>query len=418
MNGAGLVKSPGGVTVALSFCLATNLAPLMTFPAVLPEVSNVWHLSASEAGWIGGIYFAGYAIAVPVLSSATDRVDGRWVVATSSLLATLAGMAFAELASGFWMALSLWFFGGIALAGVHMHGLTLLTERIRERGQGRAVSIYTSSYAVGSSGSFLLAGLVDAMFGWRYAFLASAIGPALAIAAVAILSPPPPRLAAAGVVADFRNVLRNRAFMAYVVGFAGNTWEVFGIRVWFVACLAWVACIPGNNLDLPNLALIAGVASLAGVPASVIVAELASRGNRARVIIATCILSVAVCLALAVMVGSGGILVLSLLVLLQITSFADVGALGVGAVIAADPRRRGTAMAVYALAGFTTGFFGPAVGGLALDLFGGSDSASGWTAAFLVMAIGSSAAALAVWFGHRCGVADRFAVGAKPERHR
>ena len=369
----------------------------MSFPAVLPQVSSAWQLSASEAGWIGGIYFAGYALAVPFLSGWTDRSDARWVLGASSLLGVAAAFAFAEWANGFWMALGLRFLGGIAFAGVHMPGLTLLTRYVDGPGQVRAVSIYTSSYALGSSGSFLIAGVADTLFGWRAVFLVSAVGPLLAIAAVACLPPPPPRPRAAGLIPDFGSVLRDRTFMKYVLGFAGNTWEVFGIRVWFVACLAWTLSLPGNQLDLPNVAVIAGVASLAGLPASVLVAELASRWNRSRVIIGTSLVSVAVCIALAATAGGKAGIVLTLLILLQITSFADVGALGVGAIGSSTPSRRGASMAVYALAGFTTGFFGPAVIGLMLDLFGGSGSALGWTAAFLVMALGSAATALAMW---------------------
>jgi len=181
-----------------------------------------------------------------------------------------------------------------------------------------------------------------------------------------------------------------------VLAFGGNTWEVFGIRVWFVACLAWTTRITGNQLDLPNLAVIAGLASLAGLPASILVAEIASRWNRQRAIIATCFVSVTVCIALAASAGGNAAIVLGLLILLQITSFADVGALGGGAVMSSEAGHRGAAMAVYALAGFTSGFLSPAVIGLALDLFGGAESVPGWTAAFFVMGIGSSAAALAM----------------------
>ena len=106
--------------------------------------------------------------------------------------------------------------------------------------------------------------------------------------------------------------------------------------------------------------MISGLASLAGVPASIVVAELATKWNRSRVIIATCVVSVAVCLALAATAGGAIAIVLTLLILLQVTSFADVSALGVGAVMVSDPARRGAALAVYALAGFTTGFLGPA----------------------------------------------------------
>jgi MFS family permease len=392
-----------GATALLSFCLVANLVALMTFPAVLPEVSADWQLSASEAGWIGGIYFAGYAVTVLFLVGATDRFDGRWIVAGSSLLGAGASFAFAGLADGFWPALAARFLGGIALAGVHMPGLVLLTQRVRGPKQARSVSIYTSSYALGSAGSFLVAGIVDAVFGWRAIFLAAGIGPLLAIAAVGCLSPASAQRMPAGPILDFRSVLANRAFMAYVLGFAGNTWEVFGIRVWFVACLSWTLHLPGNELDLPSLSVISGLASLAGVPASIVVAELATKWNRSRVIIATCAVSVAVCVALAATAGGPIAIVLTLLILLQVTSFADVSALGVGAVMMSDPERRGAALAVYALAGFTTGFLGPAAVGLSLDWFGGIDSHIGWTAAFLTMSVGSTAAAAAIWMSRHIG---------------
>jgi MFS family permease len=168
-----------------------------------------------------------------------------------------------------------------------------------------------------------------------------------------------------------------------------------------VACLSWTLHLPGNEVYLPSPALISGLASLAGVPASIAVAELAAKWGRSRVIIATCAVSVTVCLTLAATSGGALATVLTLLILLQITSFADVSALGVGAVMLADPARRGAALAVYALAGFTTGFLGPAAVGLSLDWFGGIDSSLGWTAAFLTLSIGATAAGLAVWTSRR-----------------
>jgi MFS family permease len=77
-------------TANLSFGLVANLAALMTFAAALPEIAVDWSLDASPSGWIGGIYFAGYAIAVPFLASATDRFDGRWLYVASALLGAAA----------------------------------------------------------------------------------------------------------------------------------------------------------------------------------------------------------------------------------------------------------------------------------------------------------------------------------------
>ena len=69
-----------------------------------------------------------------------------------------------------------------------------------------------------------------------------------------------------------------------------------------------------------------------------------------------------------------------------------------GKIDTADPAQRGASLALYALSGFTTGFLGPVAVGTVLDWFGGTASASGWTAGFTLIALGSTAAALAVWW--------------------
>jgi hypothetical protein len=47
--------------------------------------------------------------------------------------------------------------------------------------------------------------------------------------------------------------------------------------------------------------------------------------------------------------------------------------------------------------GFASGFAGPAVVGLMLERLGGTESADAWSAAFLVMALGSTVTAAAAW---------------------
>jgi predicted MFS family arabinose efflux permease len=384
-------------TALLSFGLIANLATQMTFAATLPEIAADWSLSASEAGWIAGIYFAGYAIAVPFLASATDRIDGRWIYVGSALLGAVAGLAFAGWAHGFTMALVLRFLGGVSLGGVHMPGLNLLMDRVGRSYQGRASGIYESSYAAGSAVSFLIAGLVDSAFGWRATFVAAGIGPLLSICAFAFLPAWSGKHKSSQPHPPFRALLRNRALIAYVAAFAGNSWEVSAVRIWFVAYLAWMLSLPGNQVSLPALGLIAGIAALAGVPASIVVAEVAVRHGRRPAIIGTCLISVATCLALAATAGGPIGVVLPLLILVQITSFADVGALAGGAVAAADPAQRGAAGALDARAGFTTGFLGPVAVATAVDWFGGPASASAWMMGFITISLGSAVAAWATW---------------------
>ena len=88
-------KSIGGLVVGL--CLAEILAMLgiASFAALLPDLSQDWQLSSTQAGWIGSAYFFGYTLAVPVLVSLTDRVDPARVFLFSVVLTAAANLAFA-----------------------------------------------------------------------------------------------------------------------------------------------------------------------------------------------------------------------------------------------------------------------------------------------------------------------------------
>jgi len=80
--------------------------------------------------------------------------------------------------------------------------------------------------------------------------------------------------------------------------------------------------------------------------------------------------------------------VLLLFVLYGSAVTADSGALTAGAVIFADPSRRGATMAVHSLMGFGVGFLSPLAFGVVLDLAGGSNSTLAWGLAFALLGLG------------------------------
>jgi MFS family permease len=257
----------------------------------------------------------------------------------------------------FWSALILRAIGGVALGGVHMPGLKLLAERTAGRSRARGSAVYAAFYTLGAAASFFIAGAVDAAFGWRAAFAVSGIVPLAALAVVAMLPPPCETTAATEFTFDLWPLLRNRALMAYVLAFAGNIWEVSAVRARFVTYLTWAFGLPDNQLKLPPPAIISGLASLAGFAAAIVIAECALRwGHQA--IVLTCMASVFLLLALAGTAGGSSTVAVPLLVLAQIANLADASALASGAVAAADPRRRGAALAVFAFVGYSAAFIG------------------------------------------------------------
>src|SRR3974390_409275 len=116
----------------LSLCIAEGLVLIgaFAFPALVPTFREAWGISNAEVGWIAGIYFLGYALAVPVLTSLTDRIDARRVFLAGAGLCALTSGGFALLATGFWSAMLFRFAGGVGLAGVYMPGLKALVDRV------------------------------------------------------------------------------------------------------------------------------------------------------------------------------------------------------------------------------------------------------------------------------------------------
>src|SRR5688572_4558973 len=96
-------------------CAAQVLVQIGAYfwPALLPSMVSLWGLSNSEAGWVTGVFYGAYMLAVPVLVTLTDRIDARSVYLFGVGCTVVAHSLFGLVAEGFWSALAL-----RALAGI------------------------------------------------------------------------------------------------------------------------------------------------------------------------------------------------------------------------------------------------------------------------------------------------------------
>ncbi|MBT5193185.1 MAG: MFS transporter [Rhodospirillaceae bacterium] len=371
----------------------------MAIPALTVELAALWKMDAVQIGWLGGIYFAGYAVALPFLTGAANRMDGRIVYFAAALISAATSFGVAIFADGFWWALAFRFAAGIGFAGIHIIGMKLLVDRLSGDAQSRASAFYTAAFAIGSGCSFLVAGFLSTLFGWEAVFIFAAIGSLLALPLLALIGPPLAgnELRSNRLFPDFTSAFRDWEIIRYVIAYAGNLWEVFAVRVWFVPFLAYnLAMNEGSGLGLePTTAV--GLSVFIAVPLNLVIAELGVRWGRKPVIFVVSAASVVVCIILGWQASGLYVLVLGLLLLHGITSYGDVGAIAGGVVAASTPETRAAALALFGLIGFTFGFLGPLAVGLAIDLAGGRGEPVAWFWAFLVMALGSvvSAAAMA-----------------------
>src|ERR1043166_764294 len=94
--------APDGYAGAISAAQMMAQVRGFALPALLPTYMTRWTLTATEAGWLVGVFFASYVAMVPILLSLTDRVPARRIYLLGTGLTTLAPLGFALLADAFW----------------------------------------------------------------------------------------------------------------------------------------------------------------------------------------------------------------------------------------------------------------------------------------------------------------------------
>jgi MFS family permease len=388
-----------GLNFALAMCAAEifGLIGFSTFQALIPTFQSAWQLSNADAGWISGVYFAGYVASVPVLTSLTDRIAPRHVLLCSLAVTALASLAFAWWAEGFWTAMFFRLLQGVGLAGTYMPGLKALTDAVEGPKQSRYLSFYTSSFGVGVAASFLLAGMIAPSFGWQWAFAANALGAGVA-AIILLISLPATATVAVPQdhhVLDFRPVLRNRPAMGYILAYCGHNWELFAFRAWAVAFLVFaLGQDPDGGFGI-DATIIAAALTLLGMPASILGNELAVRVGRTRAITIVAAVSLALSFVLGATAGVSYALVVVLCLVYGALLTGDSAAITAGTVASAATGLRGATLAMHAFIGFMGGIFGPALAGIVLDL-AGADSVLGWALAIASMGVGSLGVMFAV----------------------
>ena len=395
-----------GKSLIVAICIGQvgNLLPHVVVPAIMVQhLMSPWQLSSGQAGLMASGYTFGYMLAVPVLTTLTDRIDARLILLVGSTLSALATIAFGLFADGLWSAAALWCLAGIGFAGAYMPGLKALTDRLPPGDSSRAVTFYTSSFSFGVGLSFLVSQLVADNLGWRNAFFVTGIGPLAMIIACILMRPHRPAPVNTKLL-NFAPVFRNRPALGYILGYGAHCFELYGIRTWIVGF--WTFVVAQNaGQSLPGALVVSFIFTILAMPASIFGNEAALRFGRHRAITAVMIASALVAVSIALLAGMASPwLLLPLLLIYAVTVNGDSGALTSGMTAAADPSFRGATMALHSTIGFGLSAVGSWGLGVALDAAGGPMSPSGWLAAFCLLAAGIALGPLALlWSRSRGG---------------
>ena len=327
----------GGLVVILLVASILTMLNSASFPALVPVLQQQWGLTNTEAGLISGIFYFGYICAVPFTVSLTDHIDAKRIYLVALLITAAAGLAFALFAQGFWSALLARGLAGAGMAGTYMPGLRLITDRTAPERHPRWIAVYTATFSLGTSVSYVATIEFADYAGWQGALLLGAAG-ALVSAAMILPVPGHAHAALSGRfhLPNMRPVLKNARALRYIALYGLHNWELFAFQSWIVAYLTWTGVQAAAGPDWPKwVSWITGLFLVASMFASIACAELAMRFGRPRVIAAVMALG----LVVSIFAGAGAYLpiwatVLACLLFSMLT-MADSAAITTGAMFAA-----------------------------------------------------------------------------------
>ena len=147
--------------------------------------------------------------------------------------------------------------------------------------------------------------------------------------------------------------------------------------------------------------MVSVIFTVLAMPSSLIGNEMALRFGRHRALTAIMAASCLLALAIGFCAGASAWLLLPLVIAYTFTVSADSGSLTSGMAAAAVPANRGATMALHSTVGFGLSALGAWGAGVALDAGGGAAQASGWLAAFCVLATGIAFGPLALAWSRR-----------------
>ncbi|HKA41442.1 MAG TPA: MFS transporter [Burkholderiales bacterium] len=398
------MKTLSGAKLVALVCSAQVLVQIGAnfWPALLPSMMDFWGLTNSEAGWITGVFYLAYMLAVPLLVTLTDRIDARLVYLFGVACTISAHVLFGLFAEGFWSAFTLRALAGIGWAGTYMTGLKLLADLVDKRMMSRAVAGHAASIGVSGALSFSCAALLTALFDWRTAFVIAGLFALAAWMMVALWVPPRSPAAAPALgqkLFDFGPVLRNKSAMAYSIAYCVHTLEMNALRGWGVAFLGFVGVSTGAGHSLLSPPVVLTILGVLGTAASVMGNEAAIRMGRRNLIGVAMLGSVLIGGTIGYFGSLSYPLAVAMMILYGFIVWLDSSSLTAGAAGTADPARRGAQLAVHSSLGYAGGFVGPLIIGFILDAAGGMSRVS-WSLAFLSIA-GLMALALATFWAIR-----------------
>jgi sugar phosphate permease len=233
-----------GATVALVLLTAMNFVNYLDryiLPAVQEQVKSEFHLTDNQIGSLTLWFFVAYVLSSPITGWLGDRFPRKPMIVVAGLM--IAGVNFFTASVHSYMSLNLRHAAlGIGEASFGIFAPALLADFYSEARRNTVLTVFNVAIPVGSALGYLAGGNIAASHGWRMAFIASAIPGAVIAVLILFFMREPPRVEEAHAKAktdksSVMSLLKNKAYLCAILGYAAVTFSLGGISFWMPAFL-------------------------------------------------------------------------------------------------------------------------------------------------------------------------------------
>jgi MFS family permease len=375
---------------AIAAVQVLGLAVWFSMSAVVPGLRDDWGLTAGGAVWLTASVQFGFvagAVASTALNLA-DRVPPQRLLAVSAAAAAACTVVLALVADRLAVAVPLRFLTGVFLAGVYPTGMKLMVSWSGSTGRGRTMGVLIAALTLGSTLPHLIAGVHSPP--WREVLLAAAAAGLVGSVVALFLVRPGPHAAPAAPARRPRYALAmftERGPRLANLGYFGHMWELYALWTWipsFLLAAPAAGGLPGSVGITVFLAM-----GLGGAAGCLLGGWGADRFGRPPAALVALCLSGLCCLVSPFFFHAPPLLLFAFCTLWGAAVIADSGVFSTSLSEVADRRYIGTALTGQTAIGF-------ALTVVTIQLTPLLAGAVGWEYAFLLLAPGPLAGALAM----------------------
>jgi MFS transporter, Spinster family, sphingosine-1-phosphate transporter len=241
------VPSVAGATTALVLLTALNFVNYIDryiLPAVQEQIKGEFHLTDSQIGSLTFWFMVAYMGISPLTGWLGDRFPRKPMIVIAALLISATNFFTSSVHS--YDSLNLRHaMLGIGEASFGIFAPSMLADFYPEDQRNRVMTIFNVAIPVGAALGILGGGMIGQLYGWRHAFVLSAIPGALFALLIVFFIKEPARGVSQPEKAKVEktiilSLLTNKAYISTILGYAAVTFSLGGISWWMVSFLVRV----------------------------------------------------------------------------------------------------------------------------------------------------------------------------------